>query len=100
MALVGCSFKCRCRDWKPSDAMSERSTSVTREPKIVVVGSCATGKTTVVTALRAAGLDAYACGQEHSEVRTLWRHASPDVVVMLEADLATIRGRRGRHWPE
>jgi len=80
--------------------MTDRSTLSNREPKIVVVGSCASGKSTVVTALRAAGYDAYVCAQEHSEVRTLWRHGDPDFVVLLEADLAVVRDRRDEHWPE
>ena len=69
-------------------------------PRIVVVGSCATGKSTLVAALRERGFDASANGQEHSEIPTLWNHTSPDIVVLLEADLETIRARRGPWWPE
>jgi adenylate kinase len=69
-------------------------------PRIVVVGSCATGKSTLVAALRELGFDASASGQEHSEIPTLWNHTSPDVVVLLEADLETVRARRGPWWPE
>jgi GTPase SAR1 family protein len=69
-------------------------------PRIVVVGSCATGKSTLVAALRERGFDASANGQEHSEIPTLWNHTSPDLVVLLEADLETIRARRGPWWPE
>ncbi len=72
----------------------------TKAPRIVVVGTCASGKSTLVEALRSHGLDAYACAQEHSEVKTLWRHLVPDHVVFLETDLATIRKRRSPNWPE
>jgi hypothetical protein len=67
----------------------------------VVVGPCASGKSTLVAGLRRLGFEAAACGQEHSEIPTLWRHTNPDVVVALEVDLATIRERRGvTEWPD
>ena len=67
--------------------------------RIVVVGSCASGKSTLVAALRAYGFEAYACAQEHSGIKTLWRHYNPDLVVLLETDLRTIRSRRSPTWP-
>lgn len=72
----------------------------TKAPRIVVVGTCASGKSTLVEALRSHGCDAYACAQEHSEVKMLWKHLLPDHVVFLETDLATIRERRSPNWPE
>ncbi len=68
--------------------------------KIVVVGPCAAGKTTLVTALRAIGYDAHVSGQEHSEIATLWQHAQPDVLIALEVDITAVRDRRGGPWPE
>lgn len=68
--------------------------------RIVVVGPCAAGKTTLVAALQARGFRAMACGQEHSEIRTLWRRTMPDIVIALDLDLATLRRRRGYAWPE
>jgi hypothetical protein len=70
-------------------------------PRIVVVGPCASGKSTLVSGLRANGYDARAAGQEHSEIPTLWRHlGEPDYVIALAVDLPTIRRRRGdRQWP-
>jgi GTPase SAR1 family protein len=68
--------------------------------QIVVVGSCASGKSTLVKALRSCGFDAFACAQEHSAVPDLWRHQKPDLVVFLEADLAAVRRRRSPTWPE
>jgi len=70
-------------------------------PRVVVVGPCASGKSTLVAGLRRLGFAASACGQEHSEIATLWRHTDPDIVVALAVDLATIRARRGvTEWPE
>ena len=68
--------------------------------RIVVVGPCASGKTTLVTRLQALGYDALVSGQEHSAVRDLWRRTGPDVVIALDVDLATIRRRRSPEWPE
>ena len=68
--------------------------------RVVVVGPCASGKSTLVEGLRRLGFEATVCGQEHSEIPTLWRHADPDVVVALEVDLPTVRRRRGEEWPE
>jgi nicotinamide riboside kinase len=68
--------------------------------RVAVVGPCASGKSTLAAALRRHGFDAYACGQEHSEIASLWRHLDPDVVVALDVDLETVRRRRGSDWPE
>jgi hypothetical protein len=67
---------------------------------IVVVGPCASGKTTLVTGLRSLGYRAVVCGQEHSEIPFLWRRSEPDVLIALDVDLATVRRRRGENWPE
>ena len=68
--------------------------------RVVVVCPCASGKSTLVDGLRRLGFRAMVCGQEHSEIPTLWRHADPDVVVALDVDLPTVRRRRGEEWPE
>ncbi len=68
--------------------------------RIVVVGPCASGKTTLVTRLQELGLDAHNVAQEHSGVKTLWRKKNPDVLVMLEASLPVIRRRRPVPWGE
>ena len=70
-------------------------------PRVVVIGPCASGKSTLVAGLRRLGFAAAACGQEHSEIPTLWRHTDPDIVVALEVDLDTIRERRdASEWPD
>jgi broad-specificity NMP kinase len=68
--------------------------------RIVVVGPCASGKTTLVSRLRSLGLDAHNVAQEHSGIKKLWRKKQPDVVVMLEASLPVIRRRRSVPWGE
>jgi broad-specificity NMP kinase len=69
--------------------------------RVAVVGTCASGKSSVVAALRDRGFDAYAVAQEHSAIPTLWAHLAPDRVVFLEASLATVRQRRHADaWPE
>jgi cytidylate kinase len=72
----------------------------TESRKIVVVGPCAAGKSTLVTALRELGYDAHASGQEHSEIAMLWQHSQPDVLIALEVDISAVRDRRGGSWPE
>jgi chloramphenicol 3-O-phosphotransferase len=72
----------------------------TESRKIVVVGPCAAGKSTLVTALRALGYDAHVSGQEHSEIATLWQHSQPDVLIALDVDITAVRDRRGDAWPE
>ena len=68
---------------------------------VVVVGFCASGKTTLVDALTERGVDARAVAQEHSIVRDLWNHSEPDVVIFLDVDIEHIRERRGNpDWPE
>ena len=68
--------------------------------RIVVVGPCASGKTTLVHGLRSCGFRAMVSGQEHSEIPSLWRRTDPDITIGLTVDLATIRRRRSPSWPE
>jgi dephospho-CoA kinase len=70
-------------------------------PRIAVVGHCAAGKSTVVSLLKARGLDAFSVAQEHSAVRDLWKHKQPDVVLYLEVSLEEMRRRRDNPtWPD
>jgi hypothetical protein len=69
--------------------------------RVAVVGSCASGKTSVVARLREHGIDAWAVAQEHSAIQELWRHLGPDRLVFLDTTLATVRARRDDdNWPE
>ena len=68
--------------------------------KIVIVGPCASGTTTLAEGLRRLGYDAHPCAQEHSYVPDMWRMSSPDVLVYLDATMETIRRRREVSWGE
>jgi shikimate kinase len=68
--------------------------------RVAVVGSCASGKTTIVARLREHGIDAWAVAQVHSAIAELWRHLGPDRLVFLDTILETVRARRGDdNWP-
>lgn len=69
-------------------------------PRVVIVGPCASGKSTLAKGLKSLGYSASICAQEHSEIPHLWNHTSPDMVIALQVDLATTRSRRGDHWPD
>lgn len=71
-----------------------------RPVRVAVVGHCASGKSTLVTALRSHGFDASAVAQEHSGISWLWRHSDPDLLIYLDVPLATVRDRRGQEWPQ
>lgn len=63
--------------------------------RVAVVGACAVGKSTLVSALRADGYDARHVAQEHSYVQSMWqRIGRPDVLVYLDANYETIMARR------
>lgn len=69
-----------------------------REPQIVIVGPCASGKTTLVRGLWARGYaGARVVAQEHSEVSDLWKmRGAPDALIYLDARLETIAARQQR----
>lgn len=71
-----------------------------RALRIAVVGHCASGKSTLVGALRRNGYDAHAVAQEHSGIAHLWRHSEPDLLIYLDVPLAAVRARRGEEWPQ
>jgi len=72
------------------------------DPLIAVVGVCASGKTTLVKALRAQNFRARQVSQEHSYVPDMWRRLTmPDLLIYLDASLETIRLRRkDDQWPK
>lgn len=70
---------------------SERSERL----RVAVVGACASGKSTLVIALKAAGYEARHVAQEHSFVPEMWQLISrPDVLVYLDVAYETIQLRR------
>jgi GTPase SAR1 family protein len=65
--------------------------------RVVVVGPCAAGKTTLVSNLRPRGYDVHSCAQEHSHVPELWlKFCQSQVLVFLDAELPTIARRQNR----
>ena len=68
--------------------------------KIAIVGVCASGKTTLVAGLKAAGFDAYNVAQEHSGIHRFWDKYHPDILVMIDATLPAIKKRRIVYWDE
>lgn len=67
--------------------------------RVVVVGPCSSGKSTIVHRLREHGIDAYAVSQEHSIIARLWDHQHPDALVYLHVDYRVVQQRRGTTWP-
>ncbi len=64
--------------------------------KVAVVGVCASGKSTLVSALKQFGIEAVDVAQEHSLVPYMWQVITrPDVLIFLDANVETVRAR----WP-
>ncbi|OJW00015.1 MAG: hypothetical protein BGO39_27370 [Chloroflexi bacterium 54-19] len=66
--------------------------------RIVVVGPCASGKSTLVEALRENGYNAHAAAQEHSYVKSMWQMTRPSHLIYLDVDMPNIRQRRRVSW--
>lgn len=62
--------------------------------RVLIVGVCSSGKSTLEAGLTALGYEARSCVQEHSYVPDMWRTTRPDVLVYLDASVDTLR-RRG-----
>jgi deoxyadenosine/deoxycytidine kinase len=63
--------------------------------RIAVVGPCASGKSTLTAALRAAGYEARMPAQEHSYVADMWRRlVDPDVLIYLDISYEALLRRR------
>jgi hypothetical protein len=64
-------------------------------PVVAVVGPCASGKSTLVAALRERDYTAHHVAQEHSYVPDMWqRMVHPDVLVYLHVSYQVARLRR------
>ena len=64
---------------------------------VAVVGPSASGKSTLVTALREAGYNARHVAQEHSYVQDMWRRVvQPDALIYLDVSYDVSRARRPR----
>ncbi len=67
-------------------------------PRIVVLGPCASGKTTLVNSLLQLDVDAYLVAQEHSVIPRMFRRRNPDVVVYLDVSYEELKKRRKISW--
>lgn len=82
-------------DETPSAPLLPSSPAPPRPPRIAVVGPCASGKSTLVKALRAAGYEARHPAQEHSYVKDMWRRlVDPDVLIYLDISYEALLERR------
>jgi len=74
---------------------SKREGGLEERPLIAVVGPCAAGKSTVVSALREQGYNAREIKQEHSYVETMWqRFTRPDLLIYLAVSQEVAGQRR------
>jgi energy-coupling factor transporter ATP-binding protein EcfA2 len=75
--------------------MTTASLMVEKPPLIKVVGVSASGKSTLVAALRNAGYNARPVSQEHSDVADLWKQFGfPRILIYLDNELDGQRSRR------
>jgi hypothetical protein len=75
--------------------MTTASLMVEKLPLIKVVGISASGKSTLVNALREGGFNARPVSQEHSDVADLWKQFGfPRILIYLDNDLEGQRQRR------
>jgi len=81
--------------------MPDREINKSHSAVIGVVGVCGSGKSTLVSALRAHGLELRHIAQEHSYVPTMWeRMVSPDVLIFLDCSYPETIRRRNLDWTE
>lgn len=66
---------------------------------IVIVGPCASGKSSLAEKLSDAGWPARQIAQEHSYVPTMWQQLSqPDTLIFLNASYETCTARKDLDW--
>ena len=72
-----------------------------REIVLGVVGPCASGKSTLVSALRALDYQVRHIAQEHSYVSDMWRQiGKPDFLIYLEVSFEVSTQRNSTSWTE
>jgi thymidylate kinase len=75
--------------------MNEDNEDESSPLRVAVVGACASGKSTLVNALREAGYEARHVAQEHSYVPHMWQRLTrPDALVYLDVTYDVIMERR------
>ncbi|MFP4200395.1 MAG: hypothetical protein ACLFS8_03150 [Clostridia bacterium] len=69
-----------------------------RPTSAIIVGPCASGKTTLAEALRELGYDAQSMAQEHSSIRRMYARRDRDYLIYLDVGYDEIRRRRHISW--
>ena len=77
--------------------------SITRDtsasPLIGVVGTCGSGKSTLVAGLERQGYRCRHIAQEHSYVKYMWQVITrPDILIFLESSFENSTSRRKLNW--
>lgn len=67
-------------------------------PLIVIVGVCASGKTTLSSGLRHLGYRVRSFAQEHSVSGRLWQRLEPDFLIILDCHYETVQRRKQISW--
>ncbi len=69
--------------------------------KVGIVGPCAAGKSTLVSALSKLGYEAKHIAQDHSYVADMWQKLTkPRVLIYLSASYSTTMTRRNLNWTQ
>lgn len=69
-----------------------------KAPLILIVGVCASGKTTLSNGLQGLGYNARSLAQEHSVSPRFWQRRQPDFLILLDCKLETIKARKDIAW--
>ncbi len=68
-------------------------------PVIAIVGVCASGKSTIIKRLLAAGITCRHIAQEHSYVHNIWqRLVNPDFLICLDVSYSSTLTRKQLNW--
>lgn len=81
-----------------SSSRSDSPDRPARPGRIVIVGPCASGKTTLARGLAELGYEAFSVAQEHSSIRRMYARRNPEHLVYLDVSYGEIRRRRPISW--
>ncbi|MFO7941027.1 MAG: hypothetical protein R6U92_00030 [Bacillota bacterium] len=81
-----------------SSSRSDSSPGRCRPTRVIIVGPCASGKSTLAEGLRELGYDANSMAQEHSSIRRMHARRDPDYLIYLKVSYDEIRRRRRVSW--
>ena len=66
---------------------------------IGVVGTCGSGKSTLIAGLEKYGFRCRHIAQEHSYVKYMWQHiTNPDILIFLQSSFENSTSRRKLNW--